>query len=68
MLDTGLLRFLLMWVKISNGSEFMQGKSLGCPSVILMWDSDLVNYLCYFRAEVFDIMDKCTVVVGLISQ
>lgn len=57
-----------MWVKISYGSEFMQGKSLECPSVILMWDSDLVNYLCYFRAEVFDTVDKCTVVVGLISQ
>lgn len=41
---------------------------VGCPSVILMLDSDLVNYLCYFRAEIFDILGECPVVVGLMSQ
>lgn len=46
-LDARLLPPLLMWVKISNGSEFMQGEPLGCPSVRLMLASDLVNYLCY---------------------
>lgn len=56
-----------MWVKISHGSEFIQGKPLGCPSVILMLDSDLVNYLCHSRAGVFDILGEYTVVVGLMS-
>lgn len=67
-LDTGLSSALLMWVKISNGSEFMQGEPLGCPSVILILDSDLINYLCYLRAEVFDTSGECTVGVGLTSR
>lgn len=56
-----------MWVKISNGSEFMQGEPLGCPSVILMLDSELVSYLCHSRAEVFAILGEYTVVVGFTS-
>lgn len=56
-----------MFVKISNGSEVAKGELLGCPSVILMLDSDLVNYLCHSRAEVFDILGEYTVVVGLMS-
>lgn len=53
MLSTGLSSALLIWVKIANRSGFVQGEPVWRPGVILMLDSDLVNYLCYLRAEVF---------------
>lgn len=56
-----------MFVKISNRSEVTKGEPLGCPGVILMLDSDLVNYLCHSRAEVFDILGEYTVVVGFMN-
>lgn len=52
-LSTGLSSALLIWVKIANRSGFVQGEFVRRPGAILMLDSDLVNYLCYLRAEVF---------------
>lgn len=66
-LSTGLSSALLMWVKIANRSEFVQGEPVRCPGMILMLDSDLVDYLCYLRAEVFGPSGKHTVVAGLTS-
>lgn len=45
----------------------MPGEPLGCPSVSPVLDSDLVNYLCYSRAEVFDTLGEGTVAVGFMS-
>ena len=50
-LSTGLSSALPMWVKIAYRSEFVQGEPVRCPGTILMLDSDLVDYLCYLRAE-----------------
>lgn len=67
MLSTGLSSALPMWVKIASRSEFVQGEPVRCPGTVLMLDSDLVNYLCYLRAEVFGPSGKHTVVAGLAS-
>ena len=66
-LSTGLSSALPMWVKIAYRSEFVQGEPVRCPGTILMLDSDLVDYLCYLRAEVFGPSGKHAVVAGLTS-